>query len=174
MKERLLLLVGVAILAGAVVYAMRERQRQLPLVVQPPIPFNHQQHLAAGLTCAVCHVHADTQTFAGIPRVTDCLECHSAVGAQTPLLAEIEPQLKQVAERGEEIPWKKVYRVPGHTYFSHQRHVSLAKLDCAACHGDLSKVTSPVVRQAIPVKMERCLECHRQRNVTTDCLTCHR
>lgn len=174
MKERLLLLVGVAVLAGSVVYAMRERQRQLPLVVQPPIPFNHQQHIAAGFKCAACHVYADTQAFAGIPAVQECLECHASWGAKTPGLADLEPSLKQIAERDKEIPWKKVYRVPGHTYFSHQRHVTLAQLDCAVCHGDMTKVTSPVVRQAIPITMERCLECHRQQNVTTDCLACHR
>ena len=174
MKERLFLLVALAVLAGAVVYALQERQRQLPLVVQPPIPFNHQKHLAAELTCAACHVHAESQAFAGIPAVNDCLECHAAVGIETPGLTKIEPQLKQIAERGEEIPWKKVHRLAGHVYFSHRRHVTQAKLECAVCHGDMSTVTSPVVRQAIPITMERCLECHRQQQVTTDCLACHR
>ena len=174
MKERLFLLVALAVLAGTVVYALRERQRQLPLVVQPPIPFDHQKHLAAELTCAACHVYADTQVFASLPAIKDCLECHASWGAKTPGLTQIEPTLKQIAERGEEIPWKKVHRVPGHVYFSHQRHVAFAKLECAVCHGDMSMVTSPVVRQAIPITMERCLECHRQQHVTTDCLACHR
>ena len=168
------MVIGLAVLAGAMLYAMRTRGIQRPTVVQPSVPFNHQKHLTAGLTCAACHAQAETQTFAGIPAVTDCLECHAAVGAQTPTLAQIEPQLTRLAARGEEIPWKQVYRVPGHVYFSHRRHVTLAKLDCAVCHGDLRQATAPLVRPEHPITMERCLACHRQQHVTTDCFACHR
>lgn len=174
MRERLLPVLAFAVLAGTMLYAMRERAGRRPQVVQPPIPFSHKTHLVAGLTCATCHAQAETEAVAGIPSVTDCLDCHTAVGVQTPTLGRVGPQLEQMAARGEEIPWKQVYRVPGHVYFSHRRHVTLAQLDCALCHGDLSQVTAPVVRQAAPLTMGRCLECHRQRQVTTDCLACHR
>lgn len=174
MRERLLLWIGLAVLAGAVIYAMNERGIQRPAVVQPPMPFSHQAHLSAGFKCAACHVYADSQAFASLPSVQECLECHASWKAKTPGLARIEPQLSALAERGEEIPWKKVYRVPGHVYFSHQRHVALGKLDCALCHGDMKQISSPVERQAQPIEMERCLECHRKQRVATDCLACHR
>jgi len=174
MRERLLVVIALAVLAGSIIYAARQTHRQRPLVVQPPVPFSHQRHLAAGLTCAVCHAQAESQAFAGIPAVNDCLECHAGAGVETPLAAQLEPRLRQLRERGEEIPWKQVYRVPGHVYFSHQRHVSHAKLDCAACHGDMSQSTAPPTRQAVTLEMARCMACHRQQRVTTDCLACHR
>ncbi|MBI3997001.1 MAG: cytochrome c3 family protein [Candidatus Omnitrophica bacterium] len=169
-----MLLVGLAVLVGAALYAARERARQAPLVVQPSIPFPHKTHVDAGLTCTTCHATADSQSFAGLPAVRDCLDCHAAVGADTPLLAQVTPQLEQAASRKEELPWKQVYQVPAHVYFSHQRHVTLARLDCEVCHGQVKKLTSPVVRQDVAISMERCVTCHQQQRVTADCLACHR
>lgn len=174
MRERLLVATGLVVLAVAVLYAIHWTEATRPEVVQPSVPFNHKAHLDAGFKCVACHVYARTESLASIPSVKECLECHASWRAKTPGIAQIEPHLKALAERGEEIPWRKVYRVPGHVYFSHQRHVALAKLDCAVCHGDMKQVTAPVVRQAVPIRMESCLECHRQKKVTTDCVSCHR
>ncbi|MBI4597879.1 MAG: cytochrome c3 family protein [Candidatus Omnitrophica bacterium] len=174
MRERLLLLVGVILLAGAVLYAERQGRTRRPAVVQPSIPFNHQKHIAAGFKCAGCHVYVNSQPFAGIPTVQECLECHASWRAKTPELSRIDPQLKAIAAEGKEIPWQQVHRVQPHVYFSHQRHVTTAKLDCAVCHGEMKYVTRPVDRQTVPINMERCLECHRKERVTTDCLACHR
>ena len=73
-----------------------------------------------------------------------------------------------------EIPWERVYRVPDHVYFSHRRHVTGAGLECEVCHGNVKEFTKPASSPAVPVTMENCMSCHRENNVTNDCLSCHR
>lgn len=174
MKDRWVYAVSLVILVGAVFATLRERPIQGPRVRQPAFPFSHQKHIAAGLTCTTCHTSAEQETYAGVPSANDCADCHDAVGANTPLLTTVQPQLRALAKQGESVPWQKVYRVPGYVRFSHQRHVGLGKLECSACHGDIGALTAPVSRQTLPIRMSRCLACHRTRHVTTDCLACHR
>ena len=75
-------------------------------------------------------------------------------------------------ERGEEIPWQRVYdfQYSAHVFFRHAQHIR-AKVACESCHGDLTKQT--VAARAIKIDMGFCLNCHRQRKVSTDCTTCH-
>lgn len=150
-------------------WALGGAQLLVPTVVQP-LEFNHQKHLATDITCLNCHTTANKDAFAGLPNVKRCVRCHESEDLKKP---ETEA-LKAYVDRDEDIPWKRVYRVPGHTYFSHRRHVALAKLDCAVCHGDMTKVTQSVTRQAIEITMDRCIDCHREKGVTEDCLACHR
>ena len=113
----------------------------------PAVTYNGQE-LFAGTGCATCHTGEDENP--GAKAVRD-------------YVSENKP-----------IPWKKIYNVPDHVYFSHRRHVALAKLDCAVCHGDMSKAEAPVTRQAVKITMERCVDCHDKMKVTNDCLACHR
>lgn len=138
--------------------------------IQQPFPFNHKKHLEADLTCLNCHSYADRETFASIPKAQKCVRCHESEEIDKP---ETE-KIRQLVERGEEIPWVRVYQVPAHTFFSHRRHVRIAKLECAVCHGDMTQVTEPVTRQMITIRMDACIDCHRKQGVTEDCLACHR
>ena len=136
-----------------------------------PIAYNHKKHVSElGLECAFCHTGiAEKKARAGLPNLETCLSCHTS--------EDTNPKAKVIqdyASKNQPIPWKQVYKTPPHVYFSHRRHVELAKLDCAVCHGDMSKKETPVSRPAIAISMERCMDCHRRKNVTNDCMSCHR
>ena len=135
-----------------------------------PVAYSHKKHVAdLGLECGQCHAGiAEHKAHAGLPALETCLSCHGE---------EDNPKTRLIrtyASNKQEIPWVRIYRVPAHVYFSHRRHVEIAKLDCALCHGDMSKKETPVTRQAIPIRMERCMACHRQKKASNDCLACHR
>ena len=135
-----------------------------------PISYNHKKHLALELECASCHLGiAEGRAQARIPTVEVCAACHTS--------DDENPKAKAVRDyvsANKPIPWKKIYSVPDHVYFSHRRHVGMAKLDCAVCHGDISKAEAPVTRQAVKISMARCVDCHYKMKVTNDCMACHR
>ncbi len=140
--------------------------------VEQPIAYNHQIHVeAAGLGCTDCHVTAETAPHASIPSTEICSSCHAdePIG-ESPEEAKL---LRYIAD-GTEVPWAKVYAVPDHVYFSHRRHIVGGELECGDCHGDVATFTTAVSRPFLPTTMENCMDCHRDRNVTNDCLSCHR
>jgi hypothetical protein len=135
-----------------------------------PIAFNHAQHIASGLACTDCHKGAQTEEHATIPDLATCMGCHA-----TPLgKSAEEAKLKAFAAAGAEIPWRPVTQVPAHVYFSHRRHATLAKIDCATCHGAMEKLTAPPRGPFRAPSMDNCIECHNQNRVNTDCNDCHR
>lgn len=136
-----------------------------------PVAYNHKKHVAdLGLECAFCHTGiAEGKAHAEFPPLEICASCHSEKSGNP----KADAVWAYVAEN-RPIPWKKIYNVPPHVYFSHRRHVGLAKLDCALCHGDMTKKETPVTRQAVAISMGRCSACHRRNKVTNDCLACHR
>ena len=140
-------------------------------IVQP-IAYNHKVHIEnAGLHCTDCHLHAMDMASATVPSLELCQNCHNTDPvSKSPEELKV---LKYVADK-QEIPWIRIYKVPDHVYFSHRRHVTRGKLECSACHGNMNEQTQPVTRAFLPVKMENCMNCHKQRKVSTDCLACHR
>ena len=135
-----------------------------------PIEYNHAIHIESGLECIGCHEGAQDQVQATLPGIDTCLMCHSEAMTES---AE-EEKLLTFAEAGEEIPWKKVTRVPRHVYFSHRRHVALAGLECVECHGPMETLTRPPRKPYQPVTMEACMDCHAQKEARNDCNDCHR
>ncbi len=107
---------------------------------------------------------------ATIPNIELCSFCHEE--AQTDSAAEAA--LVEYVQAGEPIPWKKVYWVPEHVYFSHRRHTTIAGIDCAECHGVMEEKEQPVSRRAVPLTMEGCMDCHDEEGASNDCLLCHR
>lgn len=139
--------------------------------IRQPLQYNHKVHIeTAGMTCQDCHAAVLSSASATIPSLETCSTCHSEPISKSPEELKL---LKFVAE-GKEIPWKRVYRVPDHVYFSHQRHVKGGNVECTACHGNVSEFSNPITTTFAPVTMENCMGCHRQSGVTNDCLTCHR
>ena len=135
-----------------------------------PIQFSHKLHTEKGLPCTMCHQSVETATFASLPRIDDCMTCHQGAITESPE----EEKIRQYAAKGMEIPWQRVYQVPGHVYFSHRRHVTLGGLDCAACHGDVKGSSVPVTRPAVVLDMKACMDCHQKRQASNDCDDCHR
>ena len=138
--------------------------------VTQPVAFNHKRHVDWGISCDGCHAGAKDAAKATIPGVSVCALCHQP-GQSEPKTPQT---LADYIQEGREIPWRKVYQAPPHVRFSHKRHVELGRLECRSCHGDVASMERPVGRQAVPLHMERCMDCHRREKVTTDCMACHR
>ena len=54
--------------------------------------------------------------------------------------------------------------------FNHAPHIR-ASVDCATCHGDVSQMS--VAEHAVDHSMGFCVNCHREKKASNDCLTCH-
>jgi hypothetical protein len=155
------------ILLGALLLSACE---SAPAAVTQPIQFSHKAHVEKGLPCDGCHQSVEKAASAGIPKTEICMMCHQTAITDSPE----EEKVRQYAEKGQQIPWRRVYEVQGHVYFSHRRHVALGGLECAQCHGAVAESAAPVTVAAVPVRMDRCMGCHVQRNANTDCDACHR
>jgi Cytochrome c3 len=135
---------------------------------EQPIAFPHNTHIKMGVDCVDCHTGADIRAAAGIPSVAKCMLCHAK-------LAREKPEVKKVidyANKKIEIPWQRVYGfdASAHVKFRHQPHFQ-AKIECATCHGDLTKATVAV--RLVNHNMGTCLTCHRQNKAPEDCAACH-
>ena len=168
MKRALLAIALVSLVAAAAVAMTR---RRVPRSVTQPVAFDHARHAEEGLGCLDCHKTADSRPAASLPRIAMCALCHADTQGDSPE-AEV---VRGYVERKEEIPWVQANRMAGHVYFSHAMHVKLGKMDCAECHGDMSQATSPVTTSQVEhLTMARCMECHRERAASNDCLACHK
>ena len=139
--------------------------------IEQPIAFNHARHAEEGLGCLDCHAAAAEGEYATLPLLSTCQLCHAEALGESPE----EAKLLEFVERGEEIPWRLVNRVEGHVYFHHAAHVTLGKMECSECHGDMTQASvPPPASQIADLSMRRCMECHSERYVTNDCIACHK
>ena len=132
-----------------------------------PIAFSHTQHVTEiGLDCQMCHVYSRRGPVAGIPSVETCAGCHEQVLSDRPQIQKV----LEFWENKEAIPWVRVHDLPDFTRFSHKRHV-LGGIDCAECHGNVGQMDTAV--QVESLTMGWCVTCHKEREASIDCLTCH-
>jgi hypothetical protein len=138
------------------------------LPAEQPIAYSHKKHLALGLQCLDCHSMADIGPAATIPSVTKCMLCHAMAAADKPEVKKIAAY----AAKGIEIPWERVYKFEPQALvkFNHAAHIQ-AKVDCATCHGDMTKADT--AQKLVNHNMGTCLTCHRQKGASQDCATCH-
>jgi hypothetical protein len=133
-----------------------------------PIAFVHSGHMqTAELSCTDCHYMAARGPLAAIPDIRACWTCHQTVTDHSELR-----KLKQYYEKGQDIPWQRVWgwSEDAHVRFNHAPHVR-AEIQCETCHGNVAEMT--VATRVFEHTMGFCLDCHRQRNVSIDCVTCH-
>lgn len=155
-------LISVVAFASALVAASRAETR-----LDQPIAFSHRIHAQDNaIPCLYCHAYARRGPVAGLPSVQRCAGCHSQVAKDKPEVVK----LMGYWSRREPIPWLRVHDLPDFTRFSHKRHV-LAEVDCRECHGNVQGMEAAV--QVSSLTMGFCLECHKRRQASTDCLTCH-
>lgn len=137
---------------------------------EQPIPFPHKTHVEkAMLKCTdYCHETVTKGPRAGLPSVKTCMICHDAIAADRPLIQRVADYQK----RGVDIPWQRVYGFTqeAHVRFDHSPHLR-AKVDCATCHGDVAH--QAVAGRNVDHTMGFCVDCHRAREASNDCLTCH-
>jgi len=138
-----------------------------------PIAFPHNTH--AGdfqIDCQYCHFSAERSVDAGIPPVATCMGCHTVIqGRNNP---EEVNKLRDFWQRGEPIPWVRIYKVADHVKFPHMRHVAAdaGNLDCQECHGVVEEI-NVIQEVAQPLRMGWCVDCHRQNDASVDCTVCH-
>jgi cytochrome c peroxidase len=97
----------------------------------------------------------ETSSFAGIPPTKSCMNCHSQIWSDSPML---EP-VRQSLASGRPIAWNRVHNLPDFVYFDHSIHVNKG-VGCVTCHGRVDRM--PLTWQHQSLLMEWCLECHRQ------------
>lgn len=61
------------------------------------------------------------------------------------------------------IEWVRIHNLPDHVYFNHAQHVSVGKVECQTCHGEIQEMEE--VAQYSPLSMGWCINCHRQTEV---------
>lgn len=123
--------------------------------VEQPIQFSHAHHVGGvGLDCRYCHTSVENSAFAGIPPTKTCMNCHSQVWANAPILEPVRASFRNNTP----LTWTRVNDLPDFVYFNHQIHVKQG-VGCATCHGPVDKM--PLVYQATSMQMEWCLDCHR-------------
>jgi hypothetical protein len=59
---------------------------------------------------------------------------------------------------GESIRWTRVHDLPDFVYFDHSIHVKKG-VGCETCHGRVDRM--PLMAQETSLRMEWCLDCHR-------------
>ena len=134
-----------------------------------PLEFPHMIHTAdIGVDCDYCHAGVTQGPVAGIPSVNVCMGCHEQVVTGDPRIA----QLSEYAKKGQDIPWQRVYGFieEAHVRFNHAPHIK-AGVECSSCHGDLTSMT--VAERAVNHTMGFCIACHKTKQASIDCLTCH-
>ncbi len=161
---------ALAIVMGATGFdAGRVALRPVHRVTQP-IQFNHQKHVKAGLECSTCHEYFATSEHSGLPSLSLCKGCHAEPLTKSPE----EQKLIALAASNPQVPFQKLFRLPDHVRYSHQRHVALGGLQCATCHGAIADTTAPPPYPLVRITMDFCTRCHNERGVKTDCTQCHR
>jgi hypothetical protein len=125
------------------------------LTLEQPVPFSHQHHVGGlGLDCRYCHAGVELSPVAGVPATHTCMTCHSELYTQTAMLAPVRTSLAD----NRPIHWSKVNKLPDYVYFDHSIHVAKG-VGCSNCHGAVDHM--PLLRQAAPLTMDWCLDCHR-------------
>src|ERR1043165_4373131 len=121
-----------------------------------PVPFSHKHHVGDdGIDCRYCHTSVETSSFAGIPPTKTCMNCHSQVWSDSPVLAAVRDSFRD----DRSIQWIRVHNLPGFVYFDHSIHVHQG-VGCSTCHGRVD--TMPLTWRENTLYMDWCLECHRQ------------
>lgn len=140
--------------------------------VQQPIAYPHDIHAGQNeIPCLYCHTGAQYSVDATIPALEVCAGCHFPGGV--PLVGADKPEVQKLLSywrAGEPIPWVRIHKLPDHVHFPHNMHVN-ADIQCQDCHGPVQEFT--VMYQYSSLRMGWCLQCHREKNVRTDCSVCH-
>jgi Cytochrome c7 and related cytochrome c len=125
------------------------------MYVEQPLQFSHAHHVGGeGIDCRYCHTSVEESAFANIPPTKTCMNCHSQLWTNAPILEPIRASFRDNTN----LSWIRVNDLPDFVYFNHQIHVRQG-VGCATCHGAVDRM--PLMYQAESLLMEWCLNCHR-------------
>ena len=124
-------------------------------VIPQPIPFSHDHHVAQiGIDCRYCHTTVETAAFAGIPPTETCMNCHSQIWSDSPMLEPVRASYRTNTP----IEWSRVHDLPDFVYFNHSVHVNKG-VACVSCHGRVDQM--PLMFKEHTLQMQWCLDCHK-------------
>jgi hypothetical protein len=162
---------------------------------EQPVEFNHALHNElVDEGCESCHFFREDGTYAGVPKLAQCIDCHEEVQGDSE--AE-EYFVTEYVQKGREVPWMIYSRQPPCVFFSHVAHVKKGGMDCVTCHGHIGESESlrPYEENRISrysrdiwghniggisrnswdgMKMDDCAECHKKENVNQGSVQTHR
>ncbi|PIE71167.1 MAG: cytochrome C [Deltaproteobacteria bacterium] len=161
-----------------------------------PIDFNHALHMEmVDDGCESCHFFRDDGTYAGVPTLDQCRDCHEDVLGDSP---DEETFVTAYVHEDREVDWLIYSRQPDCVFFSHAAHVIKAGMACETCHGPIGESESlkPYFENRITgysidiwgrrisgfkteswerMKMDDCGNCHlRERGSKGACFQCHK
>ena len=143
-------LIGLIMVLGRSSYVTRANE-----FIEQPLQFSHLHHVGDdGIDCRYCHTSVETSSFAGIPPTKTCMNCHSQIWTNAPILEPVRASFRNDTP----LRWVRVHDLPDFVYFNHQIHVRQG-VGCATCHGRIDQM--PLTYQAETLLMEWCLGCHR-------------
>jgi hypothetical protein len=129
-----------------------------------PVKFSHAVHAGQnGTDCIYCHSTAQYSKTAGIPPLNVCMNCHLMVRNGT--RSGVFEISKVISAYDNQMPveWIKVHNLPDHVFFSHAQHVSVGKVGCAECHGNVKEMN--LIKQVSDLSMGWCINCHRTKKL---------
>jgi hypothetical protein len=146
---------GGGYVAMLVAYGASPKTLDVGYAPEQPVPYSHALHVGQlGMDCRYCHTSVDKTANANIPPTATCMNCHTKLLNQSPLLAPV----RDSAQTGKPVPWVRVHDLPNYAFFNHSAHVSRG-VGCVSCHGRVD--TMEVVQQVAPLSMAWCVDCHR-------------
>jgi len=159
-------IVAILVVTTGTLWAIRR-----PRAVTQPIAFSHVLHVKeVELECSACHPGTETSFHAQLPELGLCMECHEDKLSDSPE----EERVRELAKLSRPPQFRKLFLFPNHVFYSHRRHVVVGKIPCQTCHGAIAETSAPPKRPLVRISMQFCLDCHRRRGVTEDCIECHR
>src|SRR5256714_4849084 len=122
---------------------------------EQPVQFSHAHHVGGiGIDCRYCQTSVEPSAFAGIPPTKTCMNCHSQIWAESPMLEPVRDSFRT----GRPIAWTRVHDLPEFVYFNHSIHVNKG-VGCSTCHGRIDQM--PLTWQENSLQMDWCVNCHR-------------
>ena len=150
----LLIVVG-SLIFTAILVARSNYVTRAHEFVEQPVQFSHRHHVTDdGIDCRYCHTSVETSPFAGIPPTKTCMNCHSQIWNQAPILEPIRASFRE----DKPVRWVRVHDLPDFVYFNHSIHVKKG-MGCETCHGRIDEM--PLTLQENTLQMEWCINCHR-------------
>lgn len=146
----------VAILAiSAFAYYISPYSTQVGYAPEQPLPYSHKLHAGdLGMDCRYCHVGVERSPVAMVPATETCMNCHQLIKKDSEKLVLV----RESYETDVPLEWIRIHHSPDFVYFDHSIHMN-SGVGCETCHGRIDQMA--VVRQAQPLSMGWCLDCHR-------------
>jgi len=160
----IIILISVAVVTEVTVLEAQNLGRQQYYEPDQPVLFSHKVHAGDNeIDCRYCHTTVDESMHAGIPGVQVCMNCHNVVKEGTYTGKDEIAKVRGAYDAKQPIEWIKVHNLPDHVYFNHSQHVAVGNIDCAQCHGDVTRMDR--IQQVFDLGMGWCINCHRKTEV---------